>query len=89
MDTPSHDTEGVKPPVVKTPEIDPLRRNIDPLKRVFVPIEKRTSKGTLVFRTLDGDIYARLDDGSIRRARKKVNGKVARKQRAKARMHGA
>jgi hypothetical protein len=41
----------------------------------------KTKNGTTVFRTLDGEVYARLDDGSIRRAHPKVNGKVARKMR--------
>lgn len=58
---------------------------IDPLRRVFVPKETRTSKGTLVFRTMDGDVYARLGDGSIRRATPKVNGKKARRDRQRAR----
>lgn len=55
--------------------------SIDPLRRVFVPIEKRTLNGTLVFKTHDKTIYARLDNGSIRRAVPKVNGKVARRLR--------
>lgn len=57
----------------------------DPLRRVFIPVEKRTTQGTLVFRTLDKQMYARLDNGSIRRATPKVNGKEARKARARAR----
>lgn len=55
--------------------------SIDPLRRVFIPIEKRTANGTLVFRTHDHEMYARLGDGSIRRVTPKVNGKQARKQR--------
>jgi len=66
-------TEGVGP------EVKGEEKEIDPLKRWFVPIEKRTSKGTMVFRTLDGDVYARLTDGSIRRANPKVRGKSARR----------
>lgn len=58
------------------------QRPIDPLRRVFVPIEKRTANGTLVFRTLDKQVYARLEDGSIRRTTPKMNGKQARKLRA-------
>ena len=54
---------------------------IDPLRRVFVPIEKRTEKGTLVFRTTDKELYFRAPDGSIRRAQPKVHGKDARKMR--------
>lgn len=57
---------------------------IDPLRRVFVPRETRTSNGTMVFRTTDGDVYARLEDGSIRRAAPKVNGKQARRNRRRA-----
>jgi hypothetical protein len=74
MDTQSRDAQAV----AQTPEIDPLRR-------VFVPKECKTSKGTTVLRTLDGVVYARVADGSLRRARKKINGKVARKQRAEVR----
>ena len=59
---------------------------IDPLRRVFVPIEKRTEKGTMVFKTLDNTHYARLEDGSIRRTTPKEHGKAARRRRAQARM---
>jgi hypothetical protein len=58
--------------------------SLDLLRRVFVPIERRTVKGTLVFKTQDGDMYARLADGSIRRTHPKVNGKDARRARRKA-----
>ncbi len=61
------------------------KRPIDPLRRVFVPREAKTPNGTTVFRTRDEDLYLRLDDGSIRRANPKVNGKQARKARAKLR----
>lgn len=61
---------------------------IDPLRRVFVPKEAKTSKGTVVFRTLDFQVYARLPDGSIRRSKPKVNGKAARKARARSRHAG-
>ena len=61
------------------------QRPIDPLRRVFVPIEKKTANGTIVFCTLDKQLYARLEDGSIRRATPKMNGKQARKLRAQAR----
>jgi len=64
--------------------VDSSRRVYNP-RQVFVPRETRTSKGTLVFRTTDNDVYCRLVDGSIRRANPKVNGKVARKARAKLR----
>lgn len=60
-------------------------RPIDPLRRVFVPRETKTAKGTIVFRTHDDDVYLRLDDGSIRRAHPKVNGKLARRLRARVR----
>ena len=54
----------------------------------YVPIEKRTSQGTTVFRTMDHEVYARLEDGSIRRARPKVRGKLARKAEKLARRAG-
>lgn len=50
-----------------------------------VPNERRTDAGTLVFRTHDRQVYARLDSGEIRRSSPKVNGKMARKARALAR----
>jgi hypothetical protein len=40
---------------------------IDPLQRVFVPIEKRNLDGTWSFTTKDKKRYVRLEDGSIRR----------------------
>ena len=55
------------------------------LRRSFVPKEFKTAKGTIVFRTTDDEVYARLADGSIRRAHPKANGKDARKARALAR----
>jgi hypothetical protein len=58
------------------------KKDIDPLQRVFVPIEKKTADGTIVFRTLDNQVYHRLRDGSIRRETPKINGKLARKLRA-------
>ena len=60
------------------------RPSIDPLRRVFVPIERKTANGTTVFRTTDGEVYMRHVDGSIRRSRPKVNGKIAKKMRRKA-----
>ena len=50
-----------------------------------VPTEKRTTAGTLVFRTHDQQTYARLEDGSIRRTTKKVHGKAAKRARRAAR----
>jgi hypothetical protein len=58
---------------------------LDPLRRVFVPVEKRTAQGTLVFRTTDKDLYFRGPDGSIRRSVPKVNGKLAKQMRRKQR----
>ena len=52
---------------------------INPLRRVFIPIEKRTSNGTIVFRTTDKQMYVRLADDSIRRATPKLRGKAARR----------
>lgn len=64
---------------------DNAQRKIDPLDRIWIPIEKRTAKGTLVFRTSDRETYARLDDGSIRRVDKKARGKAARRAERAAR----
>lgn len=47
---------------------------LDPLKRVFVPIEKHG-----VFRTTDREVYVRLFTGQIVCATPKVRGKAARK----------
>jgi len=60
---------------------------IDLLRRVFVPREMRTTKGMMVFRTTDGEVYTRMFDGSIRRANPKVNGKVAKRERRAKREH--
>jgi hypothetical protein len=60
-------------------------QEIDPLYRVFVPIEGRALDGTVTFRTTDREEYRRLPDGSIRLLRLKVNGKAARKARRQAR----
>jgi hypothetical protein len=62
---------------------------LDPLRRVLVPIEKRTANGTIVFRTTDKEVYFRHTDGSIRRASLKVNGKEARKARRLSRLLSA
>lgn len=58
---------------------------IDPLQRVFVPIEKRMTNGNLTFQTTDHQRYIRSSDGSIRRSTPKVNGKDAKKARQKCR----
>lgn len=63
------DSQHAKPP------------DVDPLRRGYFPIEKRTVNGTWVFRTVDGEQYCRAPDGSIRSVTKRVNGKVARKRR--------
>lgn len=63
---------------------------IDPLRRVFVPIEKRTAKGTIVFRTSDKTMYARLEEGGpIRRVVPKIRGKAARRADKLARRRNA
>lgn len=55
---------------------------IDWAPRLFeIPNEARTPKGTNVFRTRDQQIYARLDNGVIRRATPKINGKDAKRAR--------
>jgi len=54
---------------------------IDPLRCVFVPIERNGS-----FRTMDGERYRRNPQTSvIRRATPKVRGKAARKADKRAR----
>lgn len=58
---------------------------LDLLRRVFVPREFRIAEGGSVFRTTDGQTYRRLADGSIRRATRKVGGKVAKRARRAAR----
>jgi hypothetical protein len=57
------------------------QRPIDLTRRIFIPIEKRQSDGTVVFKTLDHTQYQRCEDGSIRRIHPKVNGKQAKKLR--------
>lgn len=58
---------------------------LDLLRRVFVPREFRIAEGGSVFRTIDGQTYRRLADGSIRRATPKVSGKAAKRARRAAR----
>lgn len=58
---------------------------IDPLHRVLVPIEGKTSLGVWTFKTVDGDAYYRESSGAIRRKNPKVNGKQARRARAAVR----
>jgi hypothetical protein len=58
---------------------------IDLLKRVWVPREATTPNGTIVFRTHDKELYARLSDGSIRCVARKARGKVARRADREAR----
>ena len=69
-----------------TPQIKP---DLDPLRRVFIPIERTTPNGTTVFKTTDNMLYLRhpLDD-SIRRATPKVRGKAARRRDKVARRGG-
>jgi hypothetical protein len=74
MDTQPRDTEDRASPVAQKPTLDPLRR-------VFVPIEKRDVHGRWTFNTSDGERYTRDEHGVIRNIRVKVNGKVARKMR--------
>ncbi|MFI5222673.1 MAG: hypothetical protein ACHQX3_00260 [Nitrospirales bacterium] len=59
----------------------PTKPPIDPLRRVFVPIEKRMTNGNLTFQTMDREQYIRTPDGVIRRKKSKVNGKLAKKAR--------
>jgi len=52
---------------------------IDPLRRVWIPIEKKLPDGNMLFRTTDKTVYVRLQNGAIMRARPKLRGKAARK----------
>lgn len=61
---------------------------IDPLRQVRIPREKMRSDGTITFRTSDKQQYNRLVDGSIRRTTQKVNGREARRIRARQRRLG-
>jgi len=57
---------------------------LDPLRRVFIPIEKRNVHGVWTFETTDGERYLRdPNTGVIRSAVVKINGKLARKMRRK------
>lgn len=58
-------TEGITPPTTTQAILDPLRR-------VFVPIERKNLDGTAVFFTTDKTQYIRGINGEIRRARPKV-----------------
>lgn len=40
---------------------------IDPLRRIFIPIEKRMTNGEMTFRTMDKEQYIRAANGVIRR----------------------
>lgn len=48
------------------------KKVIDPLRRVFVPTEKRMTDGRMTFRTSDSVKYVRDDKGVIRRTAPKV-----------------
>jgi hypothetical protein len=58
---------------------------LDLLRRVFIPRELPVAEGGSVFRTIDGQTYRRMADGSIRRHPPKVNCKAAKRARLKAR----
>jgi hypothetical protein len=62
---------------------------LDPLRRVFVPIEKRMLNGQMTFRTTDQTQYFCDDKGVIKRRFAKVNGKRAKKSRQKQRKAAA
>lgn len=60
-------------------------KKLNPLQRVFVPIEKRGTDGHMRLRTLDGAQYIRDGvTGSLHRIGK-VNGKQAKRARHKCR----
>jgi len=65
------------------------RPPIDPLRRVWVPIEKKMPDGNMLLRTTDKTVYIRLENGAIMRAQPKLRGKAARKADKKARQHAA
>jgi hypothetical protein len=58
---------------------------IDPLHRIFVPIERPLSGGGATLKTTDGLKYYKLLDGSLQRAVQKVRGKAARRADKKMR----
>lgn len=52
---------------------------IDPLRRVFIPVERVMQNGTIVFRTQDSTVYVRAKEGGpMLRAVPKIRGKKAR-----------
>jgi hypothetical protein len=61
------------------------RPPIDPLRRVWVPVEKRDSHGDLTFHTSDGEKYYRDKNDVIHHATVRKNGKLAKKMRQRAR----
>lgn len=63
----------------ETPEKKQPPERIDPLRRVWIPIEKKRSDGVAVFQTHDRMRYERDITGAIRRAIPKVKGKAARR----------
>ena len=67
-------TEGT---ILKPPDAQP--RGLDPLRRWWVPVEKKNVTGEYVFRTHDNQKYFRHLDGSIHRAVPKQRGKAARR----------
>lgn len=77
--TEAHSTDPVVPVSTETAS-DNAPMPIDPLKRVFLPLE--TSQG--VIRTVDGRLYLRGKNGSIKRARPKAKGKAARRAEREA-----
>ena len=58
---------------------------INPLQRVFIPIEKRNVLGQLTFQTLDRTKYVRHVSGAFVRAVPKMRGKAARRAEKQAR----
>jgi hypothetical protein len=59
---------------------EPKRKAEDLLRRVFIPIEHKTSMGDTAFRTIDHEAYVRDGKtGAIRRLRTKINKKQRRK----------
>lgn len=83
MDEQLNDPASSQDAANQQPPVDPIRRDlqIDPLRRVWIPIERKTIMGQTTFSTHDKVVYGRLANGVIRRAIPKVNGKEARKAR--------
>ncbi len=66
-------------------KVPDANKPLDPLRRVFVPIEKKMLNDNWTFKTLDKERYYRTSAGVILRVAPKINGKRAKKDRQKRR----